>query len=53
MFFEDHEKKIYSPASRPDLQFDPLAVDRALTRCRLWQHILHLAHIFVRLGIYV
>lgn len=32
MFFEDHEKKIYSPASRPDLQFDPLAVDRALTR---------------------
>lgn len=30
MFFEDHEKAIYVPATRPDLAFDPLAVDRAL-----------------------
>jgi hypothetical protein len=28
-------------------------VDRALMRCCLWRHILHLAHIFVRQGIYV
>lgn len=32
MFFEEHERKIYSPATKPDLKFDPLAVDRAITK---------------------
>lgn len=31
MFFADHEKRIYSPEGS-DLKFDPLALDRALTR---------------------
>src|SRR5262249_33606143 len=30
MFFEEHERTIYSPALQPDKRFDPLAVDRAL-----------------------
>jgi hypothetical protein len=30
MFFADHEKTIYSPPGS-DLQFDPLALDRAIT----------------------
>lgn len=32
MHFQDHEKRIYTPESRPDLKLDPLAVDRALTK---------------------
>ena len=32
MFFQDHEKAIYSPESLPDAKFDPLAVDRALVK---------------------
>lgn len=31
MFFADHEKSIYSPPGS-DLKFDPLALDRAITR---------------------
>lgn len=31
MFFQDHEKLIYSPVSMPDRKYDPLAVERLLT----------------------
>lgn len=32
MFFEEHVRKIWSPALNPELKFDPLSIDRELSR---------------------